>query len=466
MKSKAKKIGRNWFDQMRFAGGISLGVLILLVVAAVCPLSASTVQAEEFSTNVNTNVATLVRSSIAVAVTSKVNFDLVPSSRGTFGTGTAKLNVTTNNTTGYAVYLKTRDDSSKLLPAQSGVTESIGAVEGEMSASNFQNNLNTWGYAVIANGQPDIDTTYKAIPKSSDAAAITTSISDTDDSYNLAFGVAIGPNLPAGMYTNEVIVSAVANPIEVRSLTDITTMQEMTPEICKISYEDETKTLIDTRDGKSYTVTKLADGECWMTQNLGITFGEGTTTAGLRKVGKLTAGDSDLTTGREWTPEVTEVTDQAAVNFNADDDGIMSWNVNGTTVGDLWYYQWNTATAGSGQSVTGWASATDSICPKGWRLPVGGNNVADKSYYDLFMVYDAFNDKTVLVKAPLDFVKAGSVWGESVVTIGTAGFYWTASSANSTTGKNATYATFTSSTTTAGYNNSRRYGMSVRCVAK
>lgn len=44
------------------------------------------------------------------------------------------------------------------------------------------------------------------------------------------------------------------------TLSDITYMQDMTPEICAASQENETKRLIDSRDGKYYWVAKLAMG--------------------------------------------------------------------------------------------------------------------------------------------------------------------------------------------------------------
>ena len=47
-------------------------------------------------------------------------------------------------------------------------------------------------------------------------------------------------------------------------------MQEMTSTICADAAENDTAQLTDTRDGKKYWVTKLADGNCWMTQNLDL----------------------------------------------------------------------------------------------------------------------------------------------------------------------------------------------------
>lgn len=48
-------------------------------------------------------------------------------------------------------------------------------------------------------------------------------------------------------------------------------MQDMTSEICNnvtVPSEQSTATLVDTRDNNTYTVAKLKDGKCWMTQNL------------------------------------------------------------------------------------------------------------------------------------------------------------------------------------------------------
>ena len=37
------------------------------------------------------------------------------------------------------------------------------------------------------------------------------------------------------------------------------------------------------------------------------------------------------------------------------------------------YYQWNTATAGTGATTTSMMNASGSICPRGRQLPVGGS---------------------------------------------------------------------------------------------
>ena len=52
------------------------------------------------------------------------------------------------------------------------------------------------------------------------------------------------------------------------SLATISNMQDMTPEVCDNSTIGDEATLTDTRDGNTYTIRKMEDGRCWMTQNL------------------------------------------------------------------------------------------------------------------------------------------------------------------------------------------------------
>ena len=246
---------------VRIIGYSSLSLLFLLGLGLLWPIvgleteaadctSASTPSSPEctMSTSVNTNLTTLIRSSIAVALSSRVELDVTPKSTGAFSASTANLKVTTNNTTGYAVYMQTADDSSELKATNPQVRERISPVTGVMTSEDYTSNLNQWGYAIGSTVSNDAE--YRAVPKAGEAAIVKTEGISREDDYALSFAVAVGSDLPAGLYTNQLLVSVVANPIEVRSLNDITYMQEMTSEICNITFENETKQLIDTRDGK------------------------------------------------------------------------------------------------------------------------------------------------------------------------------------------------------------------------
>ena len=194
-----------------------------------------------------------------------------PTSTGEFTSGSAELTVSTNNETGYSLYLSTANGKATLDSINPATTTAVQPVSGNVAADGF--GANTWGYNLGKDAATD-DTTYQAVPTTATAPQATTTgptLGDgtlAADTYSLNFGALINSDLPSGTYTNTVTVSVVANPAFVPSLDDITNMQDMTPEICAASTENETNRLADTRDSKLYWVAKLADGNCWMTQNL------------------------------------------------------------------------------------------------------------------------------------------------------------------------------------------------------
>ncbi len=95
-----------------------------------------------------------------------------------------------------------------------------------------------------------------------------TSIVDETRTYMLSFAANIGVDKPTGTYTNQAVLSVVSSPLKTAGLTSLANMQDMSSGVCAASLEGDSKQLKDIRDGKYYWVTKLADGKCWMTQNL------------------------------------------------------------------------------------------------------------------------------------------------------------------------------------------------------
>ncbi len=232
---------------------------------------------------------------IALALSNAVNMEVVPKANGGTSYASSRLSVSTNSNDGYALYLQTGSETGSL----TGVTTNL---EGEISNTVKSNvtldslELNSYGYA-LSNTIVDSNTTYSHIPTTSTAIKTTAGAAETGgeysygDTYYLAFGAKIGTNLPAGQYAGTVVVSAVANPTTLRSMYDLTYMQEMSSPICENTKEGYTKQLIDSRDGKSYWVAKLKDGNCWMTQNLALD---------LSTEKPLTPADSDVE--EEWVP--------------------------------------------------------------------------------------------------------------------------------------------------------------------
>ena len=293
----------------------------------------------------------------------------------------------------------------------------------------------------------------------------------------------------------------------------IKTMQEMTPQICADAQENDTTMLEDARDGKMYWIAKLADGNCWMTQNLEL----------------------DLTSGEPLTPELSDVSanwNPGATTFTSAQEGgygsshyntVQSWNLgkyvwktpNSTdacssdtnlsksSCASYWqdvsswtpmteyrtdgvsvegnsydahhlagnYYSWEAATAGTGHSYTSEGSqAPDSICPKGFELPLShtNNNNVSGSFYNLLNQY-GFTSSTgsgtnSITRDPLFFVRSGYVGPDFhyLFNAGNYGYYWSSVARSSS---NAYLLSFFSSNVSPSSNIIRYVGQSVRCVA-
>ena len=217
------------------------------------------------------------------------------------------------------------------------------------------------------------------------------------------------------------------------TFNNIANMQDMTPEICAKAQTHQTTTLRDIRDGNTYTVAKLKDGKCWMTQNLRI----------INKT--LTSTDSDVTTN--YTIPASSI------------NGFSSNNTSNAYVdNDGGLYTWYTATAGTGtQSMsTQGQNTTVSICPKGWRLPTSGNG---GEFEALNNRYSSISDLT----ANADFTLSGRVHSSSRGYQGSSGYYWS-STVNSSS--NAYHLLLNTSYVYPENHSSKNYGFSVRCIAR
>lgn len=409
----------------------------------VFPTLPQSAQAEEAESKVSLSVAPV----ISLSLQDTVAVDVTPTQDGTFSSNTAALSISTNNETGYSLYMATGNGENTLTSQNPGISNVISAVNGGdngVTSANFTNN--TWGYNLSQDSVSDT-TAYKAVPTATgDTALISTSSPTEADTYNLTFGTKVDTSLPSGTYSNDVVVSVVANPAFVPVFDGIQTMQEMTSTICADAAENDTAQLTDTRDGKKYWVTKLADGNCWMTQNLDLdlsiskaltpedsdvssswtptnnTLTDGTqTTIDNTAVWSWNLGDYVLTTPNAGTScdtsgisnfgDCTSVGFQSVAGMTAMTDGNATDVISGNTYNAHYHvgnhYTWNAATAGTGGTITS-QDATDSICPKGWQLPTS-NNSNSGSFQALTNAYNISSNaagSTALVSAPLYFTSS------------------------------------------------------------
>ena len=240
-----------------------------------------------------------------------------------------------------------------------------------------------------------------------------------------------------------------------RTIFNISTMQSMTSKICEKattplktatqldtdgSHHGDpnyvpTKTLTDIRDNNTYTVSKLADGKCWMTKNLSI-------------AGKtITPADSDVASN--YTIPASSIS------------GFTSYDTSNAYVNsDGGFYSWYTATAGTGtQSLsTNGYNTTVSICPKGWRLPTSGNGNSDFN-----ILYNNYNSSSALRSAPMNLTLSGYASSSSMYDQGSGGYYW---SSTVYSFSNAYSLYLNSSGVTPSDYSTKFYGFSVRCVAR
>ena len=279
---------------------------------------------------------------------------------------------------------------------------------------------------------------------------------------------------------------------------------------------NESLQLRDVRDGKEYWVTKLADGNVWMTQNLDfdITGPLDSTTTNLTVSGEapyVTDYTKDNTTGIiTWTPSSSLYTISAPVinqsftwsnnpnspesvnlgdwyyrsdYYNNDDCGDQGCNYHTGNAGSQFsqtpgtngahshvgnYYNWSAAVASSNTSGYDSGNAVNSLCPANWNLPVNGMYGTLNSLYNPNITTatelgsTAAADKALLA-APLYFVRAGFVWSPALHYAGRSGDYW------SSTVYSSSYAhdlDFRSSGVWPARSDLRDDGRSLRCVLR
>ena len=260
------------------------------------------------------------------------------------------------------------------------------------------------------------------------------------------------------------------------TLADVTNMQDTFS--CDATATGTTNNLTDSRDGQSYTVTKLADGKCWMTTNLNLAGGT-----------VLSSDKSDVPSTNYYTLPASSTS-----GFSSDTTAYVYNSGNSTSTcsspGCYSYYSWLAATAGgknsSGSSVTtNGYNAAYSICPKGWRLPTSTTSNANAQtspnwktgdWYTLATAYGAnlasnyydgssatggkFYSQAGPGTTP-NFLLAGYYGGGSFYKGGSDGYYWSSTALSST---NAYYLRFYSGYVSSASNGYRMYGYSVRCV--
>ena len=243
--------------------------------------------------------------------------------------------------------------------------------------------------------------------------------------------------------------------------------------------------LTDQRDNQTYAIAKLADGKCWMIENMRLADKDSnnndielsstnTNSPSLPITNVYDA--SNPTTSNHLSPSVNPIItawcttnsgacyDQSMLNTDNYTNRATSPTTNSDT--NIYsygaYYNWYSATAGNGKYVNGSGyTAPGDICPTGWTLPTSGS--ADKDFATL---YANLNSNLANIrKYPNNFIYSGNIYGSLVGSRGSFGRYWSKSAYNST----VAYHLYMDSSLVypSNYNYyNKNYGLSVRCLAQ
>lgn len=289
------------------------------------------------------------------------------------------------------------------------------------------------------------------------------------------------------------------------------------------SYIDEAL-VMDVRDGKSYWIAKLADGRCWMTQNLDFDIPATALSSDTTDLTEYNTGGYVLAAGYStadnkiyWTPSTATINQlSSSDDFGLDlyNKDIISFNPGDWYWTDTWfesstvcpnvgsggcnyligdengkfkqttysgngthghvgnYYNWSAAIASNDNSLfTQYQPAYyphNSICPANWRLPNAMYNNATETYIaDIDTLLSAYSlssatDDVALNASPLYFVRSGDIWYGDLYAAGWTGNYWTGMNFNTAAGA----ISFSSSSLEPYTGKIKKEGFSIRCLAR
>ena len=373
--------------------------------------------------------------------TEALSFSITPTSYGVFSSKLVKATIETDSTGGYELYFSSSNGETDMTSMNPNISDVIASdFNGTATSSTMENNK--WGYSLD-------NSDFLKVPTLSNQVTI----KDIDHlpgydetTTSVYIGAKISSTLPTGTYSKDVVFTAIAHPMLAPPFNEITTMQEMTGELCYAERAGATATLRDTRDGKEYNVRKLADGNCWMIENLKLGSDEPIT---------LHPADSNVAADFELPIAPASMTSS---HFSAQD----TKNVYVDSYAG--YYNFYTVSAGEGGTNKNSGDVEHSICPKGWRLPTGG---ATGEYHALSGYYNNSLYSMMDPDGP-NFTYTGYINRGSIYSQTKEGRYWTStvkSPMDMYSYSDGYYLYFNNKNVYTDYAYDKTYGFAVRCVA-
>ena len=252
--------------------------------------------------------------------------------------------------------------------------------------------------------------------------------------------------------------------------------------------------LTDERDNNTYAIAKLADGKCWMIENLRLD-----NTASHNTDGSLAQGYNSSFIGLA-DPESANFSNSTTANSLYSTNGSTAATISGdyqgyrfprynnnntnsrqssssySTDGNTYsmgnYYTWHAAIADTTYYSSGNHNTT-SICPAGWHIPTGVATTGEFALLDIALggtgsSSNSSTDPTGAVMSsryrsyPNNFLYSGNFYGSSAANRNSYGSYWSSTVYNNYT---SYYLYLYSSDVTPGTSRiNKDSGRSIRCM--
>ena len=262
--------------------------------------------------------------------------------------------------------------------------------------------------------------------------------------------------------------------------------------------------LTDERDGNVYAIAKLADGNCWMMENLRLDNTPELSTANTNidsnnsalpitnVYGGTTSNHLSATSSSWCTTHSAACDDQSILNTTntvanitpSQTQSITSANAHANFNNTIYaygnYYNWYSATAGYGTYSRADSTPTDGdLCPTGWKLPYGntgtsGTNLGGTkggfSYLDKQMGGTGTTQSTSVASNkwrmfPNNFIYSGYWKGSSAGSRGNYGYYWSSSAYANTNSYSLALSFYNTDVGPGNYGFYKYNGYSVRCIS-
>lgn len=136
-----------------------------------------------------------------------LHFNQAENAASAFKEDMAIVQYNTDNSTGFTAYVSSIDEDTNLNHVDSSVTQKITSITAPGGAAAFSSK--NWGY--LANQTTASTTSFNPIPKASQPDQAFSISHPETAKFFLHFGVKTGPDLPSGIYSKKILITAIPN---------------------------------------------------------------------------------------------------------------------------------------------------------------------------------------------------------------------------------------------------------------